>query len=160
MSDLLHKKSVKKVEVFIKKIDKELSIIVLNNTARSAKEAAISLGVETGSIVKSIIFKSLENNYYLCLVSGDKTVSVNKLSNLIKSSIIKPDAKEVKEVSGFSIGGVPPIAHKFPIPTYIDESLSRFKSIFAAAGHPHCVFKITYEKLCYITKGYICNLTN
>ena len=160
MNKLLNKKTVTIVRNFIKNIDPNLSIIVLNSNARSAKEAAFSLNVEIGSIVKSILFKSIDNNYCLCLISGDKTVSVNKISKLTKSNIVKSNADEVKNITGFSIGGVPPFAHKHNIPTYIDESLSRFESIYAAAGHPHCVLKITFKKLCYITKGNINNIVD
>ena len=157
MNKLINKKTVTIVRDFLRIIDPNLSIIVLDSNARSAKEAAFSLNVEIGSIVKSILFKSIDNNYYLCLVSGDKTVSINKIS---KSNLLKTNADEVKDITGFSIGGVPPFAHKNTIPTYIDESLSRFESIYAAAGHPYCVFKITYQKLCYITKGNIGNIVD
>ena len=155
MNKLTNKKTVVIVKDFLRNIDPNLSIMILDANARSAKEAAFSLNVEVGSIVKSILLKSINNNYYICLVSGDKTVSINKISELTKSSIVKPNADEVKNITGFSIGGVPPFAHKKIIPTYIDESLSRFESIYAAAGHPYCVFKITYDKLCTITKGSI-----
>ena len=155
MNKLTNKKTVVIVKDFLRNIDPNLSIMILDANARSAKEAAISLNVEVGSIVKSIILKSVNNNFFICLVSGDKTVSINKISELANSNIVKPNADEVKHVTGFSIGGVPPFAHKNTIPTYIDESLSRFKSIYAAAGHPYCVFKITYDKLCKITKGTI-----
>ena len=155
MNKLTNKKTVVIVKDYLKNIDPNISIMILDSNARSAKEAAISLNVEVGSIVKSIILKSVNNNFFICLVSGDKTVSINKISELANSNIVKPNADEVKHVTGFSIGGVPPFAHKNIIPTYIDESLSRFKSIYAAAGHPYCVFKITYDKLCEITKGTI-----
>lgn len=155
MNKLTNKKTVVIVKDYLKNIDPNISIMILDSNARSAKEAAISLNVEVGSIVKSIILKSVNNNFFICLVSGDKTVSINKISELANSNIVKPNADEVKHVTGFSIGGVPPFAHKNIIPTYIDESLSRFKSIYAAAGHPYCVFKITYNKLCKITKGTI-----
>ena len=66
----------------------------------------------------------------------------------------------IKKITGFSIGGVPPIAHKIKIPTYIDINLKKFDNIFAAAGHPHCVFKINFENICKITNGYICDIVN
>lgn len=160
MKNLLNKETVHTVINFLKKNNIYTSIILLEKTARSANEAAESLNVKTGAIIKSIIFKSLTNNYYLCLVSGDKTVSIKKLSILTNSNIIKPDANEIKEITGYSIGGVPPIAHKQKLPTYIDSSLSRFNEIYGAAGHPHCVFKINYLKICQITNGFICNIVN
>ena len=155
MNKLTNKKTVVIVKDFLKSVDPNLSIMILDSNARSAKQAAFSLNVEVGSIVKSILLKSVNKNYYICLVSGDKTICMHKMSKLAKSNIVKPNADEVKSITGFSIGVVPPFAHKIIIPTYIDESLSRFKSIYAAAGHPYCVFKITYDKLCEISKGKI-----
>ena len=160
MEKLLNKKTVLKVKNYLNKFDKNLSIISLNETARSSEEAGNSLNVKTGAIVKSLIFKSIDNDYYLCLISGDKTVSINKLSKLTKKEILKPNANEIKEITGFSIGGVPPVAHKIKMLTYIDKNLNRFENIYAAAGHPHCVFKINFENLCKITNGYIYDIVN
>ena len=158
MNDLLNKNSVKIVSNFLNEFDAKISIILLKNTARSAQEAAESLNVETGAIVKSLIFKTINNEFFLCLVSGDKQVSLDKIYLIFKKDIIKPDADEVKEFTGFSIGGVPPIAHKKKIKTYIDISLNRFNRLFAAAGHPYCVFEITFEKLCKISDGEIIDI--
>tara|TARA_Y100000590_G_scaffold57123_1_gene59973 strand:+ start:1735 stop:2217 length:483 start_codon:yes stop_codon:yes gene_type:complete len=160
MEKLLNKKTVLKVKNYLNKFDKNLSIISLDETARSSKEAGNSLNVKTGAIVKSLIFKSIDSDYYLCLISGDKTVSINKLSKLTKKEILKPNANEIKEITGFSIGGVPPVAHKIKMRTYIDKNLNRFENIYAAAGHPHCVFKINFENLCKITNGYIYDIVN
>ena len=101
MEKLLNKKTVLKVKNYLNKFDKNLSIISLNETARSSEEAGNSLNVKTGAIVKSLIFKSIDNDYYLCLISGDQTVSINKLSKLIKKEILKPNANEIKEITGF-----------------------------------------------------------
>ena len=158
MNDLLNKNSVKIVSNFLNEFDAKISIILLKNTSRSAQEAAESLNVETGAIVKSLIFKTINNEFFLCLVSGDKQVSLDKIYQIFKKDIIKPDADEVKEFTGFSIGGVPPIAHKKKIKTYIDISLNRFNKLFAAAGHPYCVFEITFEKLCKISDGEIIDI--
>ncbi len=160
MEKLLNKKTVLKVKNYLNKFDKNLSIISLDETARSSEEAGNSLNVKTGAIVKSLIFKSIDNDYYLCLISGDQTVSINKLSKLTKKEILKPNANEIKEITGFSIGGVPPVAHKIKMLTYIDKNLNRFENIYAAAGHPHCVFKINFENLCKITNGYIYDIVN
>ncbi len=160
MNDLLNKNSVKIVSNFLNKFDANISIISLQNTARSAEEAAKSLKVETGAIVKSLVFKTINNEYFLCLVSGDKQVSIDKIYKIFKQNIVKPNADEVKEITGFSIGGIPPVAHKTKIKTYIDVSLSRFDKLFAAAGHPHCIFEITFEKLCKISDGKILDIIN
>ncbi len=160
MYDLLQKKSVQIIDRYIKKNYKNKSIIILKETARTANDAANSLGVNVGAIVKSLLFKTIiDNKFYLCLISGDKILSIQKFSNILKSNIKIANAKEVKDITGFSIGGVPPIAHKNIIPIYIDNLLSRYEKIYAAAGHPYCVFEITYKDLCNITNGYVEDLT-
>jgi len=153
--NLIEKKTVKKVLNNLKIFDKKLFLITLNSTARTAEDAANSLNVEVGSIVKSLLFKSVNNNlFYLCLVSGDKLISLEKFSSFLGHQIFKASAKEVKEQTGFSIGGVPPVAHAFPPnKIYIDINLQRFKKIYAAAGHPYVVFGIDFEQLIKITKG-------
>ena len=160
MNEIIKKKSVKRVENFLKNIDTNYKIIYLEKTARSAKEAAYSLNVEVGSILKSLIFKTEKNLYILCLVAGDQTVSIEKLSNILNYKIIKANANEIKMITGFSIGGIPPFAHTNKIKTLIDKSLSRFKNLYAAAGHPHCIFKTSYIDICNITYGKILDITN
>ena len=157
MSNLLEKKNVLKVKKFLYNFDKEIELIVLDETARTAKDAAKSLKRKVGAIVKSLLFKDTEfNEFYLCLVSGDKYMSLEKLSKIIGKDIIKANADECKQVSGFSIGGVAPVAHLHtPSRIFIDENLNRFNMIYAAAGHPFVVFGITYDNLCLITKGEI-----
>jgi len=153
MEKLLNKESVKRVKEFINNFDSNLEIIVLESAARTAKEASSALKCETGAIVKSLLLK-LENNFLICLVSGDKKCSLNKLKKILKEkNICLASAEEVKINKGFSIGGVAPIAHKKKINIIIDESLKRFKNVFAAAGHPNCVFKIEYNQLIKITNG-------
>jgi len=153
MEKLLNKESVKRVKEFINKFDSNLEIIVLESAARTAKEASNSLKCETGAIVKSLLFK-LENNFLICLVAGDKRCSLNKLKKILKEkNVCMASAEEVKINTGFSIGGVAPIAHKKKINIIIDESLKRFKNVFAAAGHPNCVFKIEYNQLIKITNA-------
>ena len=160
MNEIIKKKSVERFENFLKKINSNYKIIYLDKTARSAKEAAYSLNVEVGSILKSLIFKTDKNLYILCLVSGDRLVSIEKLSNILNYRITKANADEIKSITGFSIGGIPPFAHINKIETLIDESLSRFKNLYAAAGHPHCIFKTSYSDICNITSGKILDITS
>jgi|TARA_B110000438_G_scaffold260957_1_gene271330 Cys-tRNA(Pro) deacylase len=153
MDDLLNKESVKRVKDFIEKFDSNLKVIVLNTTARTAQEAANSLKCEVGAIVKSLLFRT-DKNYLICLVAGDKRCSLNKLKKIIKKKDVSmANADEVKKKTGFSIGGVSPVGHLANLDVLIDKSLNRFKFIFAAAGHPNCIFKITYDQLIKITKG-------
>ena len=153
MEDLLNKGPVKKVREFIKKFDSKLEVLVLDNTARTAKDAANSLKCEVGAIVKSLLFRT-ENSFLICLIAGDKRCSLNKLKKTLqKKDVSMANADEVKKNTGFSIGGVAPVAHTTSLDILIDNSLNRFPYIFAAAGHPNCVFKITYDDLIKITKG-------
>ena len=153
MSELLNKEPVKRVGETIKKFDPNLKIIVLDTTARTAKDAANSLKCELGAIVKSLVFRA-ENDFLICLVSGDKRCSLNKLKKILnKKDVSMANANQVKENTGFSIGGVAPVAHTLSLGILVDKSLNRFQYIFAAAGHPNCVFKITYDELIKITNG-------
>ena len=153
MEDLLNKGPVKKVKEFIKKFDPKLEVLVLDTTARTAQDAANSLKCEVGAIVKSLLFKA-ENTFLICLIAGDKRCSLNKLKKILqKKDVSMANADEVKKNTGFSIGGVAPVAHATSLDILIDKSLNRFPYIFAAAGHPNCVFKITYDDLIKITKG-------
>jgi len=157
MGNLLEKKTVKTVLNYLQNFDPNFSPICLDTTARTAKDAAQSLKVEIGSIVKSLVFKSLKKNlYYLCLVSGDKFISVEKLSLIIDDEIEKASADQTKNYTGYSIGGVPPVGHSnAPTQIFIDSNLQRFKKIYAAAGHPYVVFGITFDQICKITNGNI-----
>jgi len=153
MEKLLEKEAVKRVKDFIDKFDASLNILVLKTTARTAKEASDALNCEVGAIVKSLVFKT-ENNFLVCLVAGDKRCSLNKLKKILKKKdICMASAEEVKKNTGFSIGGVAPIAHFKKLSILIDSSLSRFENVYAAAGHPNCVFKIKYNQLKKITKS-------
>ena len=153
MEDILNKEPVKRVQKKLNEFSNELKAIVLNSSARTAQQAAESLNTEVGSIVKSLLFKT-EDSFVLCLVSGDKRCSLNKLKKIKnQKDISMAKADEVKEVTGFTIGGVSPIGHLKDIKVYIDNSLSRFETIYAAAGHPHCIFKISFEEIQKITNG-------
>ena len=153
MEDLLNKEPVKRVQKFINKFDNQLKIIVLNTTARTAIDAANSLKCEVGAIIKSLVFRS-EGNFLICLIAGDRRCSLNKLKKILKKKDVSmANADEVKTNTGFSIGGVAPVAHIKDLDILVDRSLNRFKYVFGAAGHPNCVFKITYDQLIKITKG-------
>ena len=159
MSELLNKEPVRRVQEKLKEFDQNYEVIVLDSSARTAKEAAESLKTDVGSIVKSLLFRS-QNNFILCLVSGDKRCSLNKLKNIKKlKDISMANPQSVKEVTGFTIGGVSPIGHLEKIEIYIDNNLKRFEKIYAAAGHPNCVFEIDFENLSIITKGTIKDIT-
>ena len=156
---LLDKEPVKRVEKSLKSFNSKINIINLNTSARTALEAASSLGCEIGAIVKSLLFKT-ENTFTLCLVAGDKKASLNKIKKILNiKDISMASASDVKSVTGFTIGGVSPVGHLNKIEIYIDNSLERFNYLFAAAGHPNCVFKIDFTNLLEITNGSIKEIT-
>ena len=156
---LLNKEPVKRAEKCLKEFDRNLSVVELENSAKTALDAANSLNCEVGAIVKSLLIK-IENDFLLCLVSGDKRCSLNKLKKISeKKNVRMASADEVKSQTGYTIGGVSPVGHINKIQIFIDNSLSRFKDIFAAAGHPNVIFKINYEKLIQITKGDVKDIT-
>ena len=155
MENLLSKEPVKRVQEFIAQFDPKLKVSALNTTARTAKDAAKSLGCEVGAIVKSLVFRA-DDTFLICLIAGDKRCSLNKLKKvIIKKDVCMANANEVKVNTGFSIGGVAPIAHLKKLNILIDQSLGRFPNVFAAAGHPNSIFKIGYSQLVQMTKGEV-----
>ncbi len=152
---LRDKEPVKRVEKIIKEFDENLSVNVLKTSARTALEAATSLNCEVGAIVKSLLFKT-DNKYSLFLIAGDKKASLKKIKKNIRfSDVSMASADEVKSITGYTIGGVSPVGHINKVDIYIDNSLERFDFLFAAAGHPNCIFKISFLDLKKITKGVI-----
>ena len=153
MENLLDTESVKKVVRVLKDFDPTLKVEVLKSAARTAIDAATSLNCEVGAIVKSLLLRT-EGNFILCLVAGDKRCSLNKVKKILNmKDVSMADAEQVKSQTGFSIGGVPPIAHLKKNKILIDTSLSRYEYVYASAGHPNTIFKITYKQLIKLTEG-------
>ena len=156
---LLEKEPVKRVEKILREFDGTQKIIVLDTSARTALEAASSLDCEVGAIIKSLLIKTA-NNFTLCLVAGDKRASLNKIKKTLKiKDASMASAEDVKNITGYTIGGVSPVGHLKKINILIDKSLNRFNALFAAAGHPNCVFEIDFNNLQKITKGYTEEIT-
>lgn len=156
MADILRKAGVVRVEKALRDSGFGNEIVGLDSTARSAKEAADSLGVEVAQIVKSLVFRGAESgDPILVVASGDNRVDEKKIENLAKEPIERADAKFVKARIGFSIGGVPPLAHAERIITFVDEDLFRHEEIWAAAGHTHAVFMLSPDELVEMTGGEV-----
>ena len=152
---LLDKEPVKRAEKFLKNFNQSLEVIVLENSARTAQDAATALVCDVGAIVKSLLFRT-ENTFILCLVAGDKRCSLIKLKKIKdKKDISMASPEEVKTQTGYTIGGVSPVGLLEDIEIIIDNSLERFNELFAAAGHPNCVFKINYNDIQKITNGKV-----
>ena len=156
---LLDKEPVKRVESLLKEFDEKQSIIILDSSARTALEAASSLGCEVGAIVKSLLFKT-EKKFTLCLIAGDKKASLNKIKKILNiKDVSMASANDVKNITGYTIGGVSPVGHLNKVDIFIDNSLERFNDLYAAAGHPNCIFKINFIDLQKITKGLTKEIT-
>ena len=155
MEDLLNKESVQRVIKVLRDFDSNLKVQALSSSARTALDAANSLNCEVGAIVKSLLFRT-EDTFLLSLVSGDKRCSLNKLKKITQiKDISMASPEDVKTQTGYTIGGASPIGHLKKINIFVDSSLERFEDIFAAAGHPNCVFKIDFKNLLKITQGEI-----
>ena len=156
---LLKKEPVMRVEKALKEFNSDLEIITLQTSARTALEAATSLGCEVGAIIKSLLFK-IEHKFILCLVAGDKKASLNKIKKILNiKDVSMASANDVKNITGFTIGGVSPIGHLNKIDVLLDNSLERFSDLFAAAGHPNCVYKTNFFDLQEMTDGSIKDIT-
>ena len=159
MNEITNKEPVQRVIKALDKFDKNLQIQVLKETARTAKDAANALNCEEGAIVKSLVFKT-ETEFLICLISGDKRCSLNKLKKVIsKKDVSMASADDVKAQTGFTIGGVSPVGHINNLTIIIDKTLDRFQSVFAAAGHPNSIFQIDFLKLKDLTKGITEDIT-
>ena len=159
MENLFEKESVKRVVKVLKEYNSELKVEVLSSSARTANDAANSLKCEVGAIVKSLLLKA-DNGFVLCLVSGDKKCSLNKVKKITgKKDVCMANAEDVKKETGYTIGGVSPVGHTNTLKIMIDEKLNRFKEIFAAAGHPNAIFKIDFKNLKEITNGTILDIS-
>ena len=153
MEDILSKDTVQRVISALNNFDKSLKVEVLNSSAKTAKEAASSLNCEVGAIVKSLLLRT-EENFTLCLVAGDKRCSLNKVKKILKKKDVSmANAEQVKNQTGFSIGGVSPVANLNKNKILIDASLSKHEYVYAAAGHPNTIFKIGYKQLIKLTEG-------
>ena len=130
----------------------------LADSARTAKEAATALGIEPGQIASSLIFLA-DGRPVLVVASGGHRVNTDKLSTILDGArISKANADDVRNATGFAIGGVAPIGHPAPLRTIVDIALSRYDVVWAAGGHPHYVFPTSFDELVRITSGTPANV--
>ena len=159
MNSILDKETVKRVEKILNDFDPNLDVVILEQTARTANDAATALGCNVGAIVKSLLFK-IGDKFCLCLVSGDKRCSLNKLKKkLDEKDVLMASPEEVKQVTGYTIGGVSPIGHLVKIKIYMDKNLERFSKVFAAAGRANASFVISLKKKKKLTNAEVDDLT-
>ncbi len=155
MSRLAHP-AVRRVQAALAEKGSKAVVIELASTARTAEDAARALGVEVGAIVKSLVF-TMDGAPVMALIAGDRRCDTKALPAALGRSglVLRADAERVRAATGFVIGGVAPLAHPTPLPTVIDDSLGRFDVVYAAAGHPHCVFPTTILELSLLTGGAV-----
>lgn len=152
-------KSADKVQSELQRFGLELTVVEFPESTRTAQEAANAVGCMLGQIAKSLIFKGKSTKKPVCVIaSGENRVNEKKIQEYLGEKIEKADAPFVLEHTGFAIGGVPPVGHLTPIRPLIDEDLFRYPEIWAAAGTPHAVFKLTPGELLEITQGTVVSI--
>lgn len=150
-------KSANSIQTALDEKGIEAQVVVLDSSARTAIEAASAIGCEVSQIAKSLIFKTKDSHKpVLVLASGPNRVDEKLIKSYLEEEIVKADADFTREVTGFAIGGIPPIGHKQEIEyIFIDKDLLTFESLWAAAGTPHAVFSLKGSDLVEMTNGKV-----
>ncbi|MBN2046333.1 MAG: YbaK/EbsC family protein [Anaerolineaceae bacterium] len=152
-------KAAARVQEALAELGARCEVVELPGSTRTAQEAADTIGCGVGQIVKSLIFQGKNSLApYLVLVSGDNLADEKKLRGFTGEKFRRAAPEFVREVSGFAIGGVPPVGHLQKMTTFIDEDLMRYEVVWAAAGTPHAVFACSPDDLLAVTRGQVVNL--
>ena len=146
--------SCRKVQNYLNNFNLKLEVQELSKSTRTAQQAADAVGCAVGQIVKSLIFRTGDQPL-LFLVSGKNQLDVDKVNTEFNFQLQKADAHFVREKSGYAIGGVPPVAHAFPMEVFIDRDLMGYDEVWAAAGTPNAVFRLKSNDLPRITGGRV-----
>jgi prolyl-tRNA editing enzyme YbaK/EbsC (Cys-tRNA(Pro) deacylase) len=153
-ASILNSRAVERVRSALGSLGLAAEIIELSGAARTARAAAEFLGCEVGQIANSLVFRAeMTGSAVLVMSSGGRRVDTARLAALVGEPIAKADADFVKRHTGFAIGGVAPVGHSRTLRTFVERTLARYPEIWAAAGHPHTVFRLTYPELVRITGG-------
>jgi prolyl-tRNA editing enzyme YbaK/EbsC (Cys-tRNA(Pro) deacylase) len=152
-STVLNSDSVARVRRALDEAGIASEIVELPGAARTAKAAAEFLGCEVGQIANSLVFRAQSGEAVLVMSSGAKRVDLDRLGGVLGEPVGKADADFVRRTTGFAIGGVAPVGHAQALRTFVEESLAGYERLWAAAGHPHTVFPLTYAELLRITRG-------
>ncbi|HZS78293.1 MAG TPA: YbaK/EbsC family protein [Ktedonobacteraceae bacterium] len=152
--------SVQKVQQTLKSLGFPGEVVVFPDSTRTAVEAAQAVGCQVGQIVKSLVFRGKETRKPILVeASGANRVNERQLAQLVSEPIEKADADFVRQVTGFAVGGVPPVGHAQEITTFIDADLFQYEIIWAAAGSPHAVFRLTPDDLQKLTGGSVVSIS-
>ena len=130
------------------------AVIELAVDARTSQQAADALGVTVGQIAKSLVF-TVNGRPLMVIASGANRVDEAKLGRLADGQVRRASPETVKQATGYTIGGVPPLGHIAPLPIYIDQDLLQYETIYGAAGVPECVFPLTPDELVRATGGSV-----
>ncbi len=150
----LESPSVGRVRVALAQAGIRSDIIELPGAARTAQAAATFLGCEVAQIANSLVFRAQASDAaVLVMSSGARKVDLARLASIIGELVGKADAEFVRERTGFAIGGVAPVGHVTPLRTFVERSLSMHRDLWAAGGHPHAVFRLSYDELLHVTGG-------
>jgi prolyl-tRNA editing enzyme YbaK/EbsC (Cys-tRNA(Pro) deacylase) len=153
VSEITEQQSVIQVRNTLKLLGARGEVRRLDDSARTAQEAATALGIEVGQIASSLIFLA-DGKPVLVIASGKHRVNTDTVAAILEADeVTKASADDVRQATGFAIGGVAPVGHPEPLPTIIDISLSQYDEVWAAGGHPHYVFPTSYDELLRITAG-------
>ena len=153
-SEVLGSSSVARVRKALDDAGLASEIVELPGAARTARAAAAFLGCDAAQIANSLVFRGATSGPPLLVMSsGARRVDLARLAEIAGEPVSKADADFVRQSTGFAIGGVAPVGHVSPIRTFVEESLAAHAEIWAAAGHPHTVFRLTYADLLRITRG-------
>lgn len=150
-------KNCVKVQEYLNQFGLALEVVELDQSTRTAQEAANAVDCELGQIVKSLVFR-WGDKPLLFLVSGKNQLNVKRVRDALGMELVKADADFTREKTGYPIGGVPPVAHEHPIDIFIDEDLTEYEKVWAAAGTPHAVFCIRSSDLPLVTGGRLIDL--
>jgi Cys-tRNA(Pro) deacylase len=151
--------SARRVQAALMELGLECTVVEFDESTRTSAEAAQAVGCEVGQIAKSLLFMTRQSRTpVFAIASGSNRVDEKKLAALVGEKIEKADAVFVREKTGYAIGGVPPVGHAEPLPAFIDEDLLQYAEIWAAAGTPNAVFRLTPEDLLRITGGSVVSI--
>ena len=151
------KPAARKVQAALGALGIARQVVELEVHARTSQQAADALGVTVGQIAKSLVFTA-DGRPLLVIASGANRVDEAKLAGLAQGKVRRADPETVKQATGYSIGGVPPIGHAEALPIYIDRDLLRYEFVYAAAGVPECVFPLTPAELVRGTGGRVADV--
>jgi prolyl-tRNA editing enzyme YbaK/EbsC (Cys-tRNA(Pro) deacylase) len=153
VSQILQSPAVARVRKALADAGLKSAIVELPGAARTAKQAAEFLGCDVGQIANSLVFRWASDEPVLVMSSGARRVDTGRLAALLGEPVHKADAEFVRRTTGFAIGGVPPLGHTAPLRTFVEESLAAYAELWAAAGHPHTIFRLSYDDLLRVTGG-------